>query len=86
MNGALWVMKTIGIVRRGKRLFWLLGLNGLQLYSCTAILSQIVMVSPGTHLVKNHESLSITSGSQFKDTRSPKLKNLIACTFLYPDS
>ena len=33
MNGALWVMKTIGIVRRGKRLFWLLGLNGLQLYS-----------------------------------------------------
>ena len=24
------------------------------------------MVSPGTHLVKNHESLSITDESQFK--------------------
>ena len=27
---------------------------------------QIVMVSPGTHLVKNHESLAITSESQLK--------------------
>ena len=26
---------------------------------------QIVMVSPGTHLVKNHESLSRTNESQF---------------------
>ena len=32
----------------------------------TVILVQIVMVSPGTHLLKNHESLSITSDSQFK--------------------
>ena len=33
------------------------------------------MVSPGTDLVKNHESLlSITNESQFKKTRSPKLK------------
>ena len=30
------------------------------------ILLQIVMVSPGTHLVKNHESLFITNESQFK--------------------
>ena len=30
------------------------------------ILLQIVMVSPGTHLVKNHESLSITNESQLK--------------------
>ena len=37
---------------------------------------QIVMVSPGTHLVKNHESLSITSESRFKKTRSHKLKML----------
>ena len=37
---------------------------------------QIVMVSPGTHLVKNHESLSITNESQFKKTRSSKLKML----------
>ena len=37
--------------------------------TCTVILLQIVMVSPGTHLVKNHES-------QFKKTRSPKLKML----------
>ena len=38
---------------------------------------QIVMVSPGAYLVKHHESLlSITSESQFKITRSPKLKML----------
>ena len=30
------------------------------------ILLQMVMVSPGTHLVKNHESLFITNESQFK--------------------
>ena len=32
---------------------------------CPVIFSQIIMVSPGTHLVKNRESLSITNGSQF---------------------
>ena len=36
----------------------------------------MVMVSPETHLVKNHESLSITNESQFKKTRSSKLKML----------
>ena len=36
------------------------------------ILIQIVMVSPGTDLVKN----SITNESQFKKSRSPKLKIL----------
>ena len=30
------------------------------------ILLQIVMVGPGTHLVKNHKSLSITNESQLK--------------------
>ena len=40
------------------------------------ILLQIVMVSPGTHLVKNHESLSIVNESQFTKTRSSKLKML----------
>ena len=34
------------------------------------------MVDPGTHLVKNHESLSITNESQLKKTRSHKLKML----------
>ena len=34
------------------------------------------MLSPGTHLVKNHESLSITNESQLKETRSLKLKML----------
>ena len=38
------------------------------------------MASPGTHLVKNHDSLSITNKSQFKkrkkQTRSPKFKML----------
>ena len=44
---------------------------------CTVILLQIVMVSPGTHIVKNHESLlSITNEFQFKITRNPKLKML----------
>ena len=45
------------------------------------ILFQIVMVSPGTHLVKNHGSLSITSESQLKNTRSPKLKDLMLAPF-----
>ena len=40
------------------------------------ILLQIVMVSPETDLVKNHESLSITNESQFKKTRRPTLKML----------
>ena len=38
------------------------------------ILLQIVMVSPGTHRVNNHESLSTTNESQFKKTRNPELK------------
>ena len=33
------------------------------------ILLQIVMVSPGTHLVNIHETLSITSESQFKKSK-----------------
>ena len=37
------------------------------------ILSQIVMVSPETHHVKNHESLSINIESQLKkNISSPK--------------
>ena len=42
----------------------------------TVILLQTVMVSTGTHLVKNHESQSRTSESQLKKTTSPKLKML----------
>ena len=42
----------------------------------SVILLQIVMVNPGTHLVKNRESQSITNESWFKETRSPKLKML----------
>ena len=34
------------------------------------------MVSPGTHLVNSHKSLSITSESQLKKTKSPELKML----------
>ena len=40
------------------------------------ILLQIVMVSPGTHLVKKYDSLSIPNESQFLKTRSPKWKML----------
>ena len=42
--------------------------NDLQL---VAILLQVVMVSPWTHLVKNHEPQSRTIVAQFKKTRSP---------------
>ena len=38
-----------------------------QSYTYSVILLQIVMVSPGTHLVKNHESQSRTIESQFKN-------------------
>ena len=34
------------------------------------------MLGPGTHLVSSHKSLSITSESQLKKTKSPKLKML----------
>ena len=47
------------------------------------ILLQIVVVSPGTHLVKNHEFQSRTNESQLKKT-SPKLKTLMP--FMLPDS
>ena len=40
------------------------------------ILLEIIMLSPETHLVKNHESQSRTIESQFKKTRSFKLKKL----------
>ena len=40
------------------------------------ILLQIVMVSPGTHLVKNHEFQSRTNESQLKRSSS-KLKMLV---------
>ena len=40
------------------------------------ILLQIVMVSPGTNLKKNHEPHSRANESQFKKTVSPKLKVL----------
>ena len=36
------------------------------LYDLAVILLQIIMVSPGTHLVKNHESQSRIIESQFK--------------------
>ena len=44
------------------------------------ILLQIVMVSPGTHLVKNHESLYITNESQFKKNNESQIKRAWAFT------
>ena len=44
--------------------------------SFPVILLQMVMVSPGTHLVKTRQSLFITNESQLKKSRSPKLKML----------
>ena len=58
------------------------GFTGLQCIGAWAvILLQIVMVSPATHLEKNHKSQSRTNKSQLKkqtnkQTRSPKLKIL----------
>ena len=45
-------------------------------FGVAVFLLQVVMVSPGTHLVKNHESLSITNECQYKKTRISKLKML----------
>ena len=39
------------------------------------ILVQIVKVSPGTHLVKNHESQSRTSESQLKMKTESEVEN-----------
>ena len=44
--------------------------------SFPVILLQMVMVSPGTHLVKTRQSLSIINESQLKKSKSPKLKML----------
>ena len=44
------------------------------------ILLQIVMVSPGTHLVKNHESLSRTNESSLKKKNESKI---VKCLGLY---
>ena len=46
------------------------------------ILLQIVMKSPGTHLVKNHESQSKTNESQLKIKKS-EIEN--AWAFMQPD-
>ena len=43
--------------------------KGYTISSDPVILLEIVMLSPGTHLVKNHESLSTTIESQFKKQR-----------------
>ena len=53
----------------------LIGTIFKKLEKFTVILLQILMVSPGTHLVKNHEFQSRTNESQLKKT-SPKLKML----------
>ena len=45
-------------------------------YPGSVILLQIVMVSHGSHLAKNHEFQSRTNESQFKKKMSLKLKML----------
>ena len=53
-------------------------------YEYAVILLQTVMVSTGTHLVKNSESQSRTSESQLKKNNKSKIEN--AWDFPYPDS
>ena len=50
----------------------------LRVAQLAVILLQTVMVSPGTNLVKNHESQSRTNDSKLKKKKkkSPKLKML----------
>ena len=71
---------------------WILGLKGLRepcsalnlqikgaqhmIYSDLLVTKLIVTVSPGTHLMKNHETMSITNESPLKTTRGHKLKVL----------
>ena len=50
--------------------------KGYTISSDPVILLEIVMLSPGTHLVKNHESLSRTIESQFKKQRALNWKSL----------
>ena len=42
----------------------------------SVLLLQIVMVSPGTHLVKNHESWPITNQSQIEKKKGVILRPL----------
>ena len=53
--------------------FLIINQEKLFIFCSTVILLQIVMVSPGTHLVKDHESQSGTNASQFKKKKNPKL-------------
>ena len=55
---------------------FLVRVTEMLLSSASVILLQIVMVSPGTHLVKSNESQSRTIESQLKLKTSPKLKML----------
>ena len=40
------------------------------------LVTNVVVVSPGTHLIKNHETMSITNELLLKTTRGHKLKVL----------
>ena len=48
--------------------------NSNDLYVLSVILLQIVMVSPGTHLVENHESLPKPNEFQLKKKQGVQLK------------
>ena len=50
-------------------------LNSVARVPIPVIFLQIVIVSPGTHLVKNHESQTRTIQSQFKKQRVFKIEN-----------
>ena len=62
-NSKLWnhcQKKTNGCMKKGQQFIR---------YIAVILLQIVYMVSPGTHLVKNHESLSITNESQLKTMR-----------------
>ena len=61
------VLKNFGpILKSQKRLIWVSKCRFLVILPPAVILLQIVMVSPGTHLVKSYESQSRTNESKLK--------------------
>ena len=69
------MIKQIGLPLRGRPILLITRMitDRIGLHSVLLPL-QIVIVSPKTQLVKNHESLSITNESQFKKKKQAVIK------------
>ena len=66
-SSIMGVLKNFGpILKSQKHLRWVSKCRFLVILPPAAILLQIVMVSPGTHLVKSYESQSRTNEAKLK--------------------